>query len=171
MGTEVSTFEAFDPSITIWLIRAQKINDSMTIANTNASCYWWLIDGNDANEGVIGPNGQGTKRLYVIGNYSKFVRSGYYRIGMTITPVSWVSVSAYKDLSTGKFVSVAINYHAVAETLNFTTKRPASWVAPRVASASLNLAQQPSITVGGGRAFVATCQLLASPTLLDHSGK
>ena len=108
--TEVSSFETFDPSITNGLIWAQKINDWMTIANANAWHYWWLIDGNGDNEALIGPSGQTTKRLYVMGNYSKFVRPGYYRIGTTASPVGGVSVSAYKDLSTSKFVIVAINH-------------------------------------------------------------
>ena len=154
--TEVSSFETFDPSITNGLIWAQKINDWMTIANANAWHYWWLIDGNGDNEALIGPSGQTTKRLYVMGNYSKFVRPGYYRIGTTASPVGGVSVSAYKDPSTGKFVIVAINHNAVAETLNFTLNGfTANSVAPWVTSASLNLAQQPNITVGGS-VFAAT---------------
>ena len=154
--TEVSSFETFDPSITNGLIWAQKINDWMTIANANAWHYWWLIDGNGDNEALIGPSGQTTKRLYVMGNYSKFVRPGYYRIGTTASPVGGVSVSAYKDLSTSKFVIVAINHNAVAETLNFTLNGfTANSVTPWVTSASLNLAQQPNITVGGS-VFAAT---------------
>ena len=117
--TEVSSFEAFDPSMTNGLKWAKKINDWMTIANANAWHYWWLIDGNGDNEALLGPSGQTTKRLYVMGNYSKFVRPGYYRIGTSASPVAGVSVSAYKDTSTGKFAIVAINQNASAVTLDF----------------------------------------------------
>ena len=154
--TEVSSFEAFDPSIANGLKWAKKINDWMTIANANAWHYWWLIDGNGDNEALLGPSGQTTKRLYVMGNYSKFVRPGYYRIGTSASPVSGVSVSAYKDLNTGKFAIVAINQNASAVTLDFALNGfTANSVAPWVTSAGLNLVEQASITVGGS-AFVAT---------------
>ena len=154
--TEVSSFEAFDPSITNGLKWAKKINDWMTIANANAWHYWWLIDGNGDNEALLGPSGQTTKRLYAMGNYSKFVRPGYYRIGTSASPVGGVSVSAYKDPNTGKFAIVAINQNASAVTLDFALNGfTANSVAPWVTSASLNLVQQARITVGGG-AFVAT---------------
>ena len=154
--TEVSSFEAFDPSIANGLKWAKKINDWMTIANANAWHYWWLIDGNGDNEALLGPSGQTTKRLYVMGNYSKFVRPGYYRIGTSASPVSGVSVSAYKDLNTGKFAIVAINQNASAVTLDFALNGfTANSVAPWVTSAGLNLAEQASINVGGS-AFVAT---------------
>jgi glucuronoarabinoxylan endo-1,4-beta-xylanase len=148
--TEVSSFEAFDASMTNGLRWAQKINDWMTIANANAWHYWWLIDGNSDNEALLGPSGQTTKRLYVMGNYSKFVRPGYYRIGTSAIPVGGVSVSAYKDASTGKFAIVTINHNGSAVTLDFALSGfSANTVVPWVTSASLDLVQQPSITVGG----------------------
>jgi O-glycosyl hydrolase len=154
--TEVSTFETFDPSMTNGLKWAKKINDWMTIANANAWHYWWLIDGNGDNEALLGPSGQTTKRLYVMGNYSKFVRPGYYRIGTSASPVGGVLVSAYKNTSSGKFAIVAINQNTSAVTLDFVLSGfTANTVVPWVTSASLNLAQQSSITVGGS-AFAAT---------------
>ena len=164
--TEVSSFEAFDPSMTNGLKWAKKINDWMTIANANAWHYWWLIDGNGDNEALLGPSGQTTKRLYVMGNYSKFVRPGYYRIGTSASPVAGVSVSAYKDPSTGKFAIVAINQNASAVTLDFALNGfTANAVAPWVTSASLNLAEQASIKVGGS-AFVATLPAASVTTLV-----
>jgi glucuronoarabinoxylan endo-1,4-beta-xylanase len=164
--TEVSSFEAFDASMTNGLKWAKKINDWMTIANANAWHYWWLIDGNGDNEALLGPSGQTTKRLYVMGNYSKFVRPGYYRIGTSASPVSGVSVSAYKDPNTGKFAIVAINQNASAVTLDFALSGfTANTLVPWVTSASLNLVQQPSITVGGS-AFVATLPAASVTTLV-----
>jgi glucuronoarabinoxylan endo-1,4-beta-xylanase len=64
--------------------------------------------------------------------------------------VGGVSVSAYKDPSTGKFAIVAINQNGSAVTLDFALSGfTANTVVPWVTSASLDLAQQPSITVGG----------------------
>jgi glucuronoarabinoxylan endo-1,4-beta-xylanase len=70
--------------------------------------------------------------------------------------VGGVSVSAYKDASTGKFAIVTINHNGSAVTLDFALSGfSANTVVPWVTSASLNLVEQPSITVGGS-AFVAT---------------
>ena len=167
--TEVSSFETFDASIANGLKWAKKINDWMTIANANAWHYWWLIDGNGDNEALLGPSGQTTKRLYVMGNYSKFVRPGYYRIGTSASPVAGVSVSAYKDTSSGKFAIVAINQNASAVTLDFALNGfSASTVAPWVTSASLNLVEQASITTVGGSAFVATLPAASVTTFVGQ---
>jgi O-glycosyl hydrolase len=155
--TEVSSFESFDPSISNGLRWAQKINDWMTIANANAWHYWWLIDGSGDNEALLGPGGVTTKRLFAMGNFSKFVRPGYYRIGTSASPASGVSISAYKDPGSGKFAIVAINHNSSAITLTFNLNGfTANSVDPWTTSATLNLAPQPTISVGGGNSFGAT---------------
>jgi len=154
--TEVSTFDSFDSSMANGLFWAQKIQDWMTIASANAWHYWWLLDSGGDNQALLGTSGQTTKRLYVMGNFSKFVRPGYVRIGATASPVSGVSISAYKNPSSGQFAIVAINHNASAVALNFALNGfTAGSVTPWVTSSSLDLAQQPSISVGGS-AFTAT---------------
>ena len=161
--TEVSDFGVPDASIVSGLAYAIEIHNTMTIANGNAWHYWWLIDSasNRDNEGLTLQDGVTvTKRLYTIGNFSKFVRPGWVRIGATANPVGGVYVSAYKDPSSGNFAIVAINQNGTAVPLNFVLNGfPAASVTPWVTSASLDLAQQPSISAGGG-AFGGT--LLAS---------
>jgi len=89
--------------------------------------------------------------LYTIGNFSKFIRPGWVRIGATANPVGGVYVSAYKDPSSGNFAIVAINQNGTAVPLNFVLNGfAAASVTPWVTSASLDLAQQPSISAGGG---------------------
>lgn len=154
--TEVSTFDSFNGGIGNGLFWAQKINDWMTIANANAWHYWVLIAGGSDNGALLGPNGQTTKRLFVMGNFSKFVRPGYERIGVTASPVGGVSLSAYKDPSTGKFAIVAINHNGNAVTLNFSLSGlSAGSVTPWITDATRDLAPQSSIGVSGG-AFTAT---------------
>ena len=154
--TEVSNFGAFDPSMSDALSWAQKIHDWMTVANANAWHYWWLIDGNSDNEGLISQSGQVSKRLYMMGNFSKFVRPGYDRIGATASPVSGVSISAYKNPSGGNFAIVVINHNGSDVPLNFSLNGfTAVSVTPWVTSTSLDLAQQASISVGGST-FSAT---------------
>lgn len=149
--TEVSTFTTFDPSISDALVWGQEIHDWMTVANANAWHYWWLMGNSSGdNEGLVSQSGQVSKRLYVMGNFSKFARPGYVRIGATSTPVSGVSISAYKDPNSGTFAIVAINHNGSSVPLNFTLSglTPSS-VTAWITSATLDLAQQPSMPVGG----------------------
>jgi glucuronoarabinoxylan endo-1,4-beta-xylanase len=79
--TEMSSFDAFDPSIGNGLMVAQWVHDA--IANgVTAWHYWWLLNLNGDNEGLIGHNVGSdpietanpsitTKRVYTVGNFSK----------------------------------------------------------------------------------------------------
>jgi glucuronoarabinoxylan endo-1,4-beta-xylanase len=167
--TEVSNFGAFDASMSDALYWGQQINDWMVIANANAWHYWWALASDGSNQGLINNSGGSdvvAKRLWVMGNYSRFVRPGWVRIGATATPISGVSVSAYKDTSTGNFAIVVINRNAASETLSFTLSGfTANTITPWETSASLNLAQQPSISVGGS-AFTVTLPASSVTTLV-----
>jgi len=155
--TEVSTTDSYDGSIGNGLYWGQKINDFMTVASANAWHYWVLLNpGTSDNGGLLGPSNEATKRLYVMGNFSKFVRPGYYRIGTSGSPVSGVSISAYKDPSSGKFAIVAINHNSSQVTLDYVLNGfTANTITPWVTSGTYDLAAQPSIPVGGN-SFSAT---------------
>ena len=149
--TEMSSFEGFDPSISNGISVAWWIHEAIVTGKVSAWHYWWLIGINADDEGLIGfnRNTQLTKRLFTVGNFSKFVRPGFVVVGASGAP-NGVSVSAYKNPSTGAFVIVAINQGGdapVTVTLNGLT---AGSVTPWVTSASLDLAQQPALTVSGG---------------------
>jgi len=155
--TEMSSFEGFDPSIANGLTVARWIHDAITIGNVNAWHYWWLIGLNGDDEGLIGYNGntQITKRLYTMGNFSKFVRPGFVVVGTTGAP-GGVSVTAYKNPSTGAFVIVAINQNGTDTPMSVTLNGQSTGsVTPWVTSATLNLAQQTAVTVSAG-SFTAT---------------
>jgi glucuronoarabinoxylan endo-1,4-beta-xylanase len=151
--TEQSSFEGFDPSIGNGVAVAKWINDAITIGNVSAWHYWWLTSDNADNEGLIG-NGQGdttiTKRVYTVGNFSKFVRPGFVVVGTTGS-VAGVSVTAYENTSTGAFVVVAINGNAGSTPLTVSLNGlTASSVTPWETSATYNLAQQAAIAVTSG---------------------
>ena len=148
--TEVCDHNTFDPSINSALIYAQDIHDWLTVANGSAWHYWWLIGLNGDNEGLLdSASGVVSKRLYAIGNYSKFVRPGFYRIDATANPRSGVYVSAFKNTSTGALVIVAINHNAwsIAQTFTVSGATIAS-VTPWVTSAYVSLHEQSKISVG-----------------------
>jgi glucuronoarabinoxylan endo-1,4-beta-xylanase len=169
--SEVSSFGTCDGSIGDALTWAQDVNDWMTIANANAWHYWWLINngGSQDNEGLICTDGTVRKALYAIGNYSKFVRPGYYRIDATPTPQSGISVSAYSNASTGAFVVVVINQNSSSVSQSFSLNGlSATSVTPWITSASLNLAEQSAVTVSGG-AFSYTLPADSITTLVGVS--
>jgi len=155
--TEISDFGTPDNSMTSGLFYAQVMHNYLTIAQINAYNWWWLINANNDNEGLTVANSPSdgsalsfTKRMWVLGQWSKFVRPGWVRIGATATPVSGVSVSAYKDPVSGNFAIVAVNQNASDQPLNFVLNGfTTASVTPWVTSASLDLAQQPNISAVG----------------------
>jgi glucuronoarabinoxylan endo-1,4-beta-xylanase len=156
--TEVCDKDAFDPSIVSALKYAVYIHQWMTLANANAWHYWWLIGLNAAdNQGLVNSSGTVTKRLYMMGNYSKFVRPGFYRIDATATPQKGVFVSAYKNSSSGALVIVAINQNTsnVSQSFSLSGTSVAS-VTPWTTSDTLNLAEQSDLSVSGGTTFTYT---------------
>jgi glucuronoarabinoxylan endo-1,4-beta-xylanase len=142
----------WDPSMTDALIWAQVINYNLTGANVNAWNYWWLINQNNSdNEGLIDASGDVSKRLYMMGNYSKFVRPGWHRIDATINPTTGIYISAFKDPTNNQFAIVAINTNATGTSvaLNLNNFPYVSSVTPWVTSASLNLSAQAPLAIGG----------------------
>jgi glucuronoarabinoxylan endo-1,4-beta-xylanase len=108
--TEQSSFEAFDSSIANALKVGGWINEAIVSGNVTAWHYWWLNGINDDNEGLIGKKGdfQLTKRLFALGNYSRFVRPGWVRIGVDGS-AGGLLITAFKNPATGEFAVVAIN--------------------------------------------------------------
>ncbi len=144
--TEVSTFGAFDGSINDALYWAGRIHLFMTVAQANAWHYWWLVDLNNDNEGLTDNTGNPAKRMYVLGNYSKFVRPGYYRIGVSNNATTLIS--AYKDTNSGGFAIVAANYSSMTVTQTFNLKNfTTGTVTPWITSSNLSLASQSPIVL------------------------
>ena len=144
--TEVSTFDAFDGSINNAMYWAGRIHLFMTIAQANAFHYWWLFPDGSDNEGLTDKSGNPAKRMYVLGNYSKFVRPGYCRIGVSNN--AFTSISAYKDTNSGGFAIVAINssFTTVTQVFNLTNFTTSS-VTPWITSSNLSLAGQSPIAL------------------------
>jgi hypothetical protein len=92
-------------------------------------------------------NAAPTKRLFTVGNYSRFVRPGYYRIDVSNdNPIT--SISAYKDTNSGNFAIVAVNPDPVTVTQIFNLANfTASSVTPWITSSNLSLASQSAVNV------------------------
>ena len=99
--TEVSTGDTYDGGIANAVYWAKRIHLFMTAAQANAWHFWWLVSGNADNEGLTDRFGNPAKRMYALGQFSRFVRPDYYRIGAANNGKALIS--AYKDPVSGNF--------------------------------------------------------------------
>ncbi|OME80231.1 hypothetical protein BK120_20635 [Paenibacillus sp. FSL A5-0031] len=155
--TEVSKVDSYDPGINSGLKFAKQIHDFVTKANVNAWLYWTgAIPGNN-DEGLINVNKatstyQLTKRYYAFGNFSKFIKPGYVRIGASENPQSGVYASAFKDPATGKFTIVAVNDSDSSAEVNFNPSGfTAGKLTPYTTNSDLNMAKGPNVPLAGGK--------------------
>ena len=150
---------AYDGGMTNALSLADVVHRSLVTGGVSAWLYWNIIGtpwDND-NEGLTDPAARDTatpanemaKRAYALGNWSKFVRPGYVRIGGTSDDTN-VLVSAFKS-PTGKLVIVAVNRSGSSVSSTFTLAGVAgTTMVPWLTSATSNLTQQPSVDVRSG---------------------
>ena len=149
--TEVALLSGSDSSIANGVYYGQRIYQYMTQANANAYHYWWLVASGNGNEGLLDTSSAVTKRLFVFGQYSRFVRPNFYRIDTTSSQQSTL-ISAYKDSASTAFAIVIVNTNAatnVIETVNLANFTAAS-VTPWITSSTLSLAPQTPVNVSNG---------------------
>jgi glucuronoarabinoxylan endo-1,4-beta-xylanase len=117
--TEMSSFEAFDGGMANGLTVAGWMHDAIANSNVNAWIWWWLFGHDTSNQGLIGDSNATTpttKRFFVMGHFSKFVRPGHVRVA-TSGSISGISVTAYKS-SAGSVVFVLVNANGSDVTAN-----------------------------------------------------
>jgi len=170
--TEVSLLSGSDSSITNGVYYGQRIYLFMTVAQANAYHYWWLISGNSTgNEGLLDNNASITKRFFVFGQYSRFVRPGYYRIGATTTGTALISAYNNTSSSSSNFAIVAVNTNtstAISQTFNLTNFPTVSSVTPWITSATMSLSNQTPVTVSGS-SFTYTLPALSVVTFVGQT--
>ncbi len=165
--TEVSNLGGDDSSMADGLTWAVNIHQCLTIANASAWHYWWLWTtpgaGQGSGQGVMNLNTDNmtytvNKRLWTIGNFSRFVRPGFQRLTLSSDqPESNIYASAFRDPLTGKIAIVVINN--TDAPANITVKTPVfslANVTPYRTSATENLAPLSPIAVAGGQFITPT---------------
>jgi glucuronoarabinoxylan endo-1,4-beta-xylanase len=151
--TEASDNVRSDNSIVHGLKIARWIHHAIVEGNATAWLHWWMIPPKANTQGLLGPDGvTQSKRLWVLGNYSKFVRPGFVRYGYTGTLSDDVLVSFYQEPGSNKAVVVAINSRRAATTLTISLSSTSAtrMFTPWVTDASRNLAPQAPIYGVGG---------------------
>jgi len=158
--TEVDTGKASSDStgdgIASALLMATTMHNDLTKPNLNAWHLWWVYNAS-GNGGCLYDTTTNvwTKRLWVMGNYSRFVRPGWKRVGTTGTAPSGVLVSAYINPANNALSIVAINSNTSAKEVSFyiSGSAPCS-LTPYETSASKDLGAGAALSVAQSRVTV-----------------
>jgi glucuronoarabinoxylan endo-1,4-beta-xylanase len=111
-----------DHSANIWSYALDVGVELQRVMKANMSAYvWWYIvryygpigDGESSTsfpDEDFSAKGEVTKKGYVMSQFARFIRPGFYRVESSVDPsINDVDVTAYKDSSSSKVVIVAIN--------------------------------------------------------------
>ncbi len=171
--TEVDTGKASSDStgdgIASALLMATTMHNDLTKPNLNAWHLWWVYNAS-GNGGCLYDTTTNvwTKRLWVMGNFSRYVRPGFMRVATSGTQPSGVYISAYTNPADGTVSIVAINTGTSAANVSlFITGAAPCSMTPYVTSANDDLAAQTAVTVSGSR-FTAS---LAAQSVTTFVGK
>jgi glucuronoarabinoxylan endo-1,4-beta-xylanase len=125
-----------DATMTNGLVIANTIYQALTVANMSAWHYWWFYPASNDN-GALWDNGVNTwaKRMWVMGNFSRWARPGSYRVDVSGPRPAGISVVAFQSPAVPLFVR--------------GTSWPAS-VVPWVTSDTANIAAGAAIPVAAG---------------------
>ena len=166
--TEMSNFSSNDPGIGNAVGVAGWIHSAITTGNVSAWHYWWLMGHDSTNQGLFGVNNSPsplTKRLYAMGNFSRWVRPGWVRVGTTGSKSGISGVTAYKNPSTGDFALVVINSSGGSVTATFglsgaTAPSVAPWVTTNTAVG--NIGTDGNLSLGSASKGVPTSIAVSS---------
>jgi glucuronoarabinoxylan endo-1,4-beta-xylanase len=148
-----------DTSWTNVLATGKEINDCMTVG-MNAYIWWYIV----RFYGPILENGNVSKRGYVMSQFARFVRPGYFRVYAT-SPQRQVYITAYRDAA--KVVIVAINLRAQAVEQTFLLRDgDAVGFTPFVTSRAKNCIQESDVAVSG-RIFTTTLEASSVTTFVS----
>lgn len=154
-----------DLGMDLALYGARVIHTDLTEANASSWQWWLAVSPYDYKDGLVyidynkfDGNIYDSKMLWALGNYSRFIRPGYQRIGVgrsdlrtTEQTLNGIMVSGFKDPVSGKYVAVCINYSETKIPVNFEIDKldNASWKVYRTSlESSENIKLVESITSG-----------------------
>ncbi|MFZ1974693.1 MAG: hypothetical protein WAU89_17740 [Candidatus Acidiferrales bacterium] len=153
--TEDSSQSAtYDGSTDDGLSWAVKIHNYLAVANVNAWLWWFLTDmprqgeGRD-NAALTDIGGHYPKRAYITGQWSKFVRPGWSRIGVNYL-FGPLDITAFKDPGNQSFSIVVVNPSGRAVSQKFSLNGfSTNSVTPWITSKHSSLAAQAPVAVEG----------------------
>lgn len=153
---------------------ATEINNVMK-AGMSAYVWWYIVryygpigDGEKVDLGG-GRKGEVTKKGYVMSQFSRFIRPGFYRVESSVAPsLTNVDATAYKDTSSSKVVIVAINSGSNQKETAFRIQNGAMMMTltPYTTSASKNCEQGNTVNVADG-SFIYNLEPLSITTFVS----
>ena len=152
--TEVSGTNKYDGSWEDAQKWASGIHDFLTISNVSAWIYFqtqvqtpqYLGD----NEGLTDANGNIAKRAYAIGNWSKFVRPGWRRVGVTNSTGLRVTAFENAEGTLGAVVVLNVSRYPVPNQAFAVGTTLGSNVTPWITSASKDLQPLSPVRISEG---------------------
>lgn len=144
---------------------ARLIHADLTIANASAWHWWLAMSPYDFKDGLIYIDKEtsdgdfyGSKLLWALGNYSRFIRPGAKRVSVTYDAYNTeenlrdgVLLSAYKNTD-DSLVLVAINQSDAVTDIKLNVALPPNTKMERyVTSESYNLSKMPNVQFGKGK--------------------
>lgn len=159
--TEDSSLDGrYNGSIDEALTWSSDIFKALNSGRFSAWFYWWVMTLQNDNQGLLNVNPstdsvQVPKRLYVVGQFSRFIRPGSLMLGSTSSDAT-LQVTAVRPAS-GSVAVVLANTGKTSHTVtvNLTGTNPPASVTPYRTSASENQSQLSPINISAG-AFTIT---------------
>jgi glucuronoarabinoxylan endo-1,4-beta-xylanase len=137
-------------------LTGREILDCMN-AGMSAYIWWYMVrfygpiydDGSHADTPPDAIPGEISKRGYVMSQFARFVRPGFFRVNATENPQPYVFITAFKD--SPKIVIVAMNSSSspVAQTFVLQSGTAVRFT-PYVTSETKNCIQESDISVSNG---------------------
>ncbi len=164
LPTWMTEYEVNDQTLGGAIATAQQIHSCLATANMSAYVWWKTVG--DSN-GLLNASGVPQPRGFVMAQYSRFIRPGFYRIATTNN--DGTLVTAYRNTNSSTFVIVAINPTAFSLTPTFNLQNfpGVASVTPWITSSSLSLAVQSSVPVTGST-FTYTLPGSSVVTFVGH---
>jgi glucuronoarabinoxylan endo-1,4-beta-xylanase len=127
-----------------------EIHNVMT-AGMSAYVWWYIVRYyGPISDGTMdsGNKGDVTKRGYIMSQYSRFIRPGYFRTQCTSSPQINVFTSAYRDSTSSNVVIVAVNTASQTKNQTFVFQNgDVEEVTPFVTSETKNCSKENDIIV------------------------
>lgn len=144
LGKEVWMTEHLDTLTTLDanINTAIEIHDCFTKANFNAYVWWY----GKRFYGLIGQDGQVTKRGYMMSQFARFVKPGAVRLGAGANSRNEVLISAYRSGTQKVVVAINKSSYDVKQKITFQGGS-ATTVIPYVTMSSKNAEQGQAITI------------------------
>lgn len=146
LGKEVWMTEHLDTLTTLSanINTAIEIHDCFTKANFNAYIWWY----GKRFYGLIGQDGQVTKRGYLMSHFARFIKPGAIRLGTGTNSRSEVLISAYRNGTKKILVLINQGNYDVRQKISFQGASAVSFV-PYISGSSKNVEPGTAVAVTG----------------------